>query len=121
MRSATSNQDVIRTCEAKIRESIKTIGWFEESVRELQVRGGGGSDKSLPNPPSQANPTASMSVPPGAAPSYVQPSGYGANPRDVGRVNARDPALPIGAGGQALYGQPSSSSAKTQFTNLGAF
>ncbi|GAA5886492.1 hypothetical protein JCM16303_001429 [Sporobolomyces ruberrimus] len=134
MRSATSNQDVIRTCESKIRESIKTIGWFEESVRELQERStasGGGPDhasmkkKSLPNlPQSGSMSNLSMggggggSVPPGAAPSYVQPSGYGANPREQGRVNARDQALPIGAGGQAMYGQSPAAAAKPQFTNL---
>jgi len=108
MRSATSNQDVIRTCESKIRESIKTIGWFEESVRELQVRG----EKSLPNTPiqSQSNRTA----PPGAAPSYVQPMGYGAGSTSQGRVNANDQASPIGVGGQTVY-----SNNKAQFTNLG--
>jgi hypothetical protein len=78
MRSATSNSDVIRTCEAKMRESARTIGWFEESLRELEDRlaaegqgaqgmqggsfGMGTADprmRSLPPPP------------PGAGPSYV--------------------------------------------------
>ncbi|KDE08462.1 AGC/PKC protein kinase [Microbotryum lychnidis-dioicae p1A1 Lamole] len=43
MRSATSNQDVIRTCDAKIREAQKTIGWFEQSLHELQQRAGAGA------------------------------------------------------------------------------
>lgn len=38
MRNATSNQDVIRTCDVKIREAQRTIGWFEDSVRELEHR-----------------------------------------------------------------------------------
>jgi hypothetical protein len=78
MSSATSNSDVIRTCEAKMRESARTIGWFEESLRELEDRlaaeaqgmqgvqaGGFGMGtvdprmRSLPPPP------------PGAGPSYV--------------------------------------------------
>ncbi|GAA5912616.1 protein kinase C [Sporobolomyces salmoneus] len=126
MRSATSNQDVIRTCEAKIRESVKTIGWFQESVRELQVRNSqAAGEKSLPTiPPTTmmtqagAGGTGGAMVPPGAAPSYVQPMGYGANPREVGRVNARDQALPIGAGGATVYSSAGTVAAKTQFTNL---
>ncbi|GAA5901875.1 hypothetical protein JCM6882_008697 [Rhodosporidiobolus microsporus] len=122
MRAATTNQDVIRTCEAKIRESGRTIGWFEESVRELEGRaaaGGGaiqgrgsfdsagraspaGGERNLPNPP------------PGAAPSYVQPQVYGAQGAH-GRVEARDSANAGGPGGAALYG---GQKAKAQFTNL---
>ncbi|GAA5952749.1 hypothetical protein JCM3765_002263 [Sporobolomyces pararoseus] len=105
MRSATSNQDVIRTCESKIRESLKTIGWFEESVRELKSReGGGGMSGGM---------MGGGSVPPGAAPSYVQPSGYGANPNKQGRVGANDQALPIGSGGTTVF-----TNSKAQFTNL---
>lgn len=56
MRSATSNSDVIRTCESKIRESGRTIGWFEESLRELEGRrqgagAGGAGERSLPPTP----------------------------------------------------------------------
>ncbi|GAA5821040.1 hypothetical protein JCM11251_001933 [Rhodosporidiobolus azoricus] len=122
MRAATTNQDVIRTCEAKIRESGRTIGWFEESVRELEGRAaaGGGAiqgrgsfdstgraspasgDRHLPNPP------------PGAAPSYVQPRVYGAAGAH-GRVEARDSANAGGPGNAAMYG---GQKAKAQFTNL---
>lgn len=38
LRSATNNPDVIRTCEAKMRETNKTIGWFEESLSEFEER-----------------------------------------------------------------------------------
>lgn len=38
MKHATTNQDVISSCESKIRESTKTIGWFEESLRDLEGR-----------------------------------------------------------------------------------
>ncbi|GAA5944436.1 hypothetical protein JCM10213_002653 [Rhodosporidiobolus nylandii] len=116
MRAATTNQDVIRTCEAKIRESGRTIGWFEESVRELEGRargsmdsGGrhspagsiGGSERSLPPPP------------PGAAPSYAQPQAYGAaGPH--GRAEAGDAASAGGPGGSAVFG----GKVKQQFTNL---
>ncbi|GAA5980922.1 hypothetical protein JCM5350_004766 [Sporobolomyces pararoseus] len=111
MRSATTNQDVIRTCESKIRESFKTIGWFEESVRELKGRNSFDSG-------SNSTTTTTMggvgSVPPGAAPSYVQPSGYGANPLKQGRVGAVDQALPLGSQGSTVF----TNSNKIQFTNL---
>lgn len=115
MRSATTNQDVIRTCESKIRESFKTIGWFEESVRELKGRNSFDSN-------SNSNSTTTTmggvgSVPPGAAPSYVQPSGYGANPLKQGRVGAVDQALPLGSQGSTVYTNASNSN-KIQFTNL---
>ncbi|KAM0753436.1 hypothetical protein T439DRAFT_297773 [Meredithblackwellia eburnea MCA 4105] len=68
LHSATTNTDVKRNCEAKIRETGRTIGWFEESLRELGARdtgapgGGGGTkeERGLPPPP------------PGAAPSNWQ-------------------------------------------------
>ena len=38
MRSASTNPDVIKTCEAKIRDSEKTIGWFQDSLNQLHQR-----------------------------------------------------------------------------------
>ncbi|GAA5972963.1 hypothetical protein JCM21900_004308 [Sporobolomyces salmonicolor] len=113
MRAATSNQDVIRTCEAKIRESGRTIGWFEESVRELEGRGaaGGGAGGA---PAEDSRNRALPAPPPGAAPSYSQPQGYGAA-GSHGRGDATDRAVPGGPGGQAMYG---GSKAKVQYTNL---
>lgn len=79
MRSATTNSDVVRTCESKMRESGRTIGWFEESLRELEGRLGAGRQqqqqqqdprmRNLPPPP------------PGAAPSYVGQEGYAGGER----------------------------------------
>ncbi|GAA5863608.1 hypothetical protein JCM8547_003664 [Rhodosporidiobolus lusitaniae] len=124
MRAATNNQDVIRTCEAKIRESGRTIGWFEESLRELEGRasgGNGGAGASVQGRGSfdsqgRASPAGdSRSMPPpppGAAPSYVQPQVYGAQGVH-GRVEARDAASAGGPGGNAMYG-----GAKANFTNL---
>ncbi|GAA6008288.1 hypothetical protein JCM10207_000074 [Rhodosporidiobolus poonsookiae] len=118
MRNATTNQDVIRTCEAKIRESGRTIGWFEESLRELEGRAahGRGSFDSSGGRASPANSAekALPGPPPGAAPSYVQPQGYGAQGAH-GRVEARDAASAGGPGGVAVYG---GQKAKAQFTNL---
>ena len=74
MRAATSNQDVIRTCEAKMRESAKTIGWFEQSLRELEVRAqdGTGRSSSPANSLEQSRMRNLPPPPPGAAPSYQQ-------------------------------------------------
>ena len=41
MKKVTANADVLKSCDAKIKESSKTIGYFEDSLRELQSRGGG--------------------------------------------------------------------------------
>ena len=120
MRSATSNQDVIRTCESKIRESIKTIGWFEESVRELQEREGGGGGGGV-NSGVGATGGGPPPPPKGGAPSYQQPGNYGASPTRQGRMGAGDQAVPAGAGGQAVFGTGNAQSAKQQFTNLGQF
>lgn len=79
MRAATSNQDVIRTCEAKMRESAKTIGWFEQSLQELQGRAHDGTGRSS-SPAGSLEQSRNRNLPPpppGAAPSYQQQqSGY---------------------------------------------
>ncbi|BGO95625.1 hypothetical protein NBRC10512_006792 [Rhodotorula toruloides] len=120
MRNATQNQDVIRTCDAKIREAQRTIGWFEDSVRELEGRraaatGGGRSSPAAMEDPRNRPLPSRPPPPPGAAPSYVQPQAYGANPAMHGRVEARDAASAGGPGGMALFG---GAKAKEQFTNL---
>ena len=38
LRQATSNQDVLRRNEAKIRETERSLAYFEETLRELQAR-----------------------------------------------------------------------------------
>ncbi|KAF5381200.1 hypothetical protein D9757_007860 [Collybiopsis confluens] len=38
LRQATSNQDVLRRNEAKIRETERSLSYFEETLRELQAR-----------------------------------------------------------------------------------
>jgi hypothetical protein len=117
MRAATNNQDVIRTCDAKIRESGKTIGWFEESVRELEGRGRGSFESGRASPASVEGGARGQypTPPPGAAPSY-QSQGYGAQ-GPPGRQEARDAASAGGPGGQAVFGGKT----KVQYTNLGAF
>lgn len=37
-RQATSNQDVLRRNEAKIRETERSLAYFEDTLRELQAR-----------------------------------------------------------------------------------
>ncbi|GAA5985737.1 hypothetical protein JCM10908_007091 [Rhodotorula pacifica] len=128
MRNATSNQDVIRTCDAKIREAQRTIGWFEDSVRELENRAhhaagrsaspaasvSTGSSHTLVHDATRANNKDLPTPPPGAAPSYVQPQAYGAA-GTYGRTEAVDAASAGGPGGSAVFG---GQKAKEQFTNL---
>src|SRR5258708_2482056 len=38
LRQATSNQDVLRRNEAKIRETERSLAYFDETLRELQAR-----------------------------------------------------------------------------------
>lgn len=38
MRQATSNQDVLRRTDAKIRETERSLSYFEDTLRELQAR-----------------------------------------------------------------------------------
>lgn len=38
MAAATGNIDTKRSCEAKVRDSEKTIQWFEQSLRELEKK-----------------------------------------------------------------------------------
>ncbi|GAA5939874.1 protein kinase C [Sporobolomyces koalae] len=129
MRSATSNQDVIRTCESKIRETLKTIGWFEQTVQELELRQvqeqqqtsssassssslqySSTTSKGLPPAPSSNN--GPRPPPPGAAPSYVQPvTQYGAESIQPGRVSADGPLAGVGL-------NTTSNAHKVQYTNL---
>ncbi|GAA5844227.1 hypothetical protein JCM9279_001730 [Rhodotorula babjevae] len=137
MRAATANQDVIRTCDAKIRDAQRTIGWFEDSIRQLEGRGAQqqqqqprapgqaygqapGGRQSFDDPrqqrmPPPSGPAAYASAPPpGAAPSYVQPQAYGAQ-GPHGRIEARDAVAPAGPGGAMVFG---GQKARDQFTNL---
>ncbi|MBW0487359.1 hypothetical protein O181_027074 [Austropuccinia psidii MF-1] len=38
MRTATGNQDIIRSCESKIRDSEKAISFYQQSIKELHDR-----------------------------------------------------------------------------------
>ncbi|KAK0487470.1 hypothetical protein IW261DRAFT_617819 [Armillaria novae-zelandiae] len=38
LRQATNNQDVLRRNEAKIRETERSLSYFEDTLRELQAR-----------------------------------------------------------------------------------
>lgn len=38
LRQATTNQDVLRRNEAKIRETERSLAYFEDTLRELQAR-----------------------------------------------------------------------------------
>ncbi|PLW37112.1 hypothetical protein PCASD_13933 [Puccinia coronata f. sp. avenae] len=54
MRTATGNQDIIRSCDSKIRDSEKTISFYEQSIRELH--------ESVDPASSNSNPTTRESA-----------------------------------------------------------
>ncbi|EGG07050.1 uncharacterized protein MELLADRAFT_85936 [Melampsora larici-populina 98AG31] len=54
MRTATSNQDIIRSCDSKIRDSEKTISFYQQSIQELESP----SEQS----PTAPTPTSSTSL-----------------------------------------------------------
>jgi hypothetical protein len=77
---ATSNQDVLRRTEAKIRDTERSLSYFEDTLRELQARkmqvqgdadGGGGG-------------------PPGQGPGQGM-GGYGALNSQVGYISNDSP------------------------------
>lgn len=92
LRSATTNSDVIRTCEAKMRESNRTIGWFEQSLRECEDRFSsagppqGAPAASGPPPAGQHDPRMRSLPPPPGAPSNYQSASVG------GATGAASPA-----------------------------
>lgn len=60
LRQATNNQDVLRRNEAKIRETERSLSYFEDTLRELQARK---LQQSQPDPQRYGGP-ASPQVPP---------------------------------------------------------
>ncbi|CAA7261465.1 unnamed protein product [Cyclocybe aegerita] len=65
LRQATSNQDVLRRNEAKIRETERSLAYFEDTLRELQARKAQRGDPSRPSgppgpqvPPKEYDPSA---------------------------------------------------------------
>lgn len=114
LRAATTNADVIRTCEAKMRESNKTIGWFEDSLREFEDRRNNSFDAT--RPPGMGSQAVERDPrmrnlplpPPGASPSYQQQI-YQNERQPDGRPGSNNTA-------GAVVKQP-----KIVYTNLGAF
>lgn len=126
MRTATTNSDVIRTCEAKMRESGRTIGWFEQSLRDLEGRSSPGPTTS--NSSNSLNSTASNDPrinrnlpppPPGAGPGYAQQQ-YGTMGGGAGGGSLPPGAgIPGGSYGGKVGGDGPDSRPKPVYTNLG--
>lgn len=60
MAAATGNYDVRASCEAKIRDSEKTIQWFEQSLRELQKKQGSSGPGDTASIGSSGSPASSL-------------------------------------------------------------
>ena len=117
LHSATTNGEVRRNCEAKMRESGRAIGWFEESLRDLGQRAQGpqgapampAGRMSTPPGGDDARNRNLPAPPPGAAPSWQQqrPQAQGQQPP---QQQGQQPPQQQEAG-QALP--------KTSYTSLG--
>jgi len=133
MKAATRNVDVQKSCDAKIEQAVKTIGYFEESLRELSNRQASplGSSASISNL-SGGGGGASSSGPTAMDPRAGPSSGRSGDPRlsmgsGSGASAYSSRALPLPPGQQrpdSGLSMNSSSSAmvpqrKTQYTNLG--
>jgi classical protein kinase C len=104
MAAATGNYDVRASCEAKIRESEKTIQWFEQSLRELQKKQQGGA----PGANSDAASVASA----GSSGSAVSSSPYGGGARPSANASTSSSAI------SAYSRSESSTSTATQGTSV---
>ncbi|KAH8920753.1 hypothetical protein BT69DRAFT_1308956 [Atractiella rhizophila] len=89
MRGATNNADVIRSCEAKIRDSGKMIAYFETSLNELQGRRLSSGQGSSPGAPSLTSISGSL---------HSQSSTASANGGRMGTSN--DSGISLGVTGQ---------------------
>ncbi|KAL0960806.1 hypothetical protein HGRIS_005822 [Hohenbuehelia grisea] len=91
LRQATTNQEVLRKNEAKIRETEQSLLYFEETLRELQARK---QQQSQRDDPGRSYPPGSPQVPPKdyGPPGNRYPHGPDADPRTSqygGRPKAR--------------------------------
>ena len=65
MRLATTNQDVLRRNEAQIKETERSLAYFEDTLRELQTRKAQQDDPSRflgSSPPQVLSITHSISI-----------------------------------------------------------
>ncbi|KEI42706.1 uncharacterized protein L969DRAFT_97980 [Mixia osmundae IAM 14324] len=123
MANASSNPDTKRSCEAKIKEGLKNVEWFENSLRELQARASESrmrssyeTDPSMHSRQQQSSrhhgtPTGSTSSPGSDSPysrqsqDYYQRGTYARSDRPGGSASSSSTALASQAGvPQASYG-----------------
>ncbi|KDQ62195.1 hypothetical protein JAAARDRAFT_30093 [Jaapia argillacea MUCL 33604] len=94
LRQATSNPDVLRRNDAKIREAERSLSYFEDTLRELQSRK---LQQSQRDDPSRSGPSAS-SQQPGVPPNPRGPRGpndrYQQSPSDYNAQGRRGPHSP---------------------------
>lgn len=115
VRRATSNQEVLRRNDAQIRESQRSLSYFEETLRDLQAR----KAQVLRAPQQQPRATEDQAGGSGGFPSTLRPGGS----------SDRDRALPLppstspedyGASQYDGYGPPPPEAPRPkQYSNLG--
>lgn len=115
VRRATTNQEVLRRNDAQIRESQRSLSYFEETLRDLQAR----KAQSLRAPQQHRRSVEDQTGGAGGLPSTPRPGGS----------SDRDRALPLppstspedyGAGEYDGYGPPPSEASRPkQYSNLG--
>lgn len=72
LRQATTNPDVLRKTDTKIREAQQSLSYFQETLRELQARKNSGSTSVQQQPPPRSS----------TAPAQQSPGRWPANARD---------------------------------------
>ncbi|KAH8825090.1 kinase-like domain-containing protein [Flagelloscypha sp. PMI_526] len=70
IRQATTNQDVLRRNEAKIRETERSLSYFQDTLRELQSRRNGNASGGGPPVPSKSHAGGLPARPTGQARKY---------------------------------------------------
>ena len=103
MAAATSNNDVRASCEAKIRDSDKTIQWFEQSLRDLQRKQGAASSSSSSSMSSSAAAAASET---GSGPGT---SPYGGGAGGAQGTTSSQSTLSSGSAASGSYSRTNSS------------
>lgn len=131
MKAATRNVDVQKSCDAKIEQAVKTIGYFEESLRELSQRqasplgssaslsnlGGSGGAAGASGMDPRANAAGGRSGDPRLSASSATGGPSYSNralPLPPGQQPRPDSGLSMNSGGSSLAPQR-----KAQYTNLG--
>ena len=125
LRQATTNQDVLRSNDAKIREAERSLSYFEDTLRELQARKLQQSQRDDPSRSGSSQssqvglPSNRTSIRPSdrdrSLPQIPQPSGYDGSARAGRQPYSPGPGMPAGP---PFPGDNEGTSKAKTYTNL---